>query len=205
MAIHASDLYRPEGGWTEKEVAAEAAARMIRAGLINMTPEAIAKVALAIGVPVRMIQQAWSLNRPLPFDDVPASDLAERPEPPKPRYSPRYHGTVKANNDKRKAAKEPVEGMRICAKCDELKDLDDFNFKDKRTLKRQSYCKDCANAYSAERRLNSEALRRFGPTLRFILEATDAHAGTSCADCGEACEPGQEVLATDATIRHASH
>jgi hypothetical protein len=41
--------------------------------------------------------------------------------------------------------------------------------------------------------------------LRFILEDGDEHAGLTCADCHKLCRIGDEVVASDAVLRHAEH
>lgn len=74
-----------------------------------------------------------------------------------------------------------------------------------RTGKLRPECKECASLYRKERYLSSEQRRKLGPILRFILEEGDEHAGMICPDCRQPCRIGDEVIASDAVLHHASH
>jgi hypothetical protein len=71
--------------------------------------------------------------------------------------------------------------------------------------KRRPECKACAQIYRRERYLSSARLKKLGLTLRFILEDGDEHAGMVCPDCRQPCRIGDEVIASDAVLHHASH
>lgn len=103
--------------------------------------------------------------------------------PAGPRYKPGYGCNFRAENERRKAKKEPLPGKRICGRCRALKDLDQFNMKNKWTQERNAWCRDCTKAYSKERYLSSQKIEKLGPVLRFILEDGDEHAGMICPDC----------------------
>jgi hypothetical protein len=142
----------------------------------------------------------------LPSADPAAGPVAARPASlPKPRYSPNYHGNTRAANEARRAKKEPVPGKRLCNRCGELKDVTEFQISNPRTGKRRPECKACAQIYRRERYLSSARLKKLGLTLRFILEDGDEHAGMVCPDCRQPCRIGDEVIASDAVLHHASH
>jgi hypothetical protein len=124
---------------------------------------------------------------------------------PGPRYAPNYSGNIRAANERARARKEPEPGKRLCNRCGELKDVDQFQIMNPRTQKRRPECKACNAIWRRERYLSSAKLEKLGPVLRFILEDGDEHAGMLCADCRQPCRIGDEVIATDAVLHHASH
>jgi Lsr2 len=71
-------LDRPLGGRTERQVAAEVVVLLMGAGIVQRTPEQLAKSADAIAIPVDAIRQAWDrrerLGRSVPFDGHPVSE-----------------------------------------------------------------------------------------------------------------------------------
>jgi hypothetical protein len=71
-------LDRPPGGRTERQVAAEVIVRFMEAGVIQRSPEQLAKFAEAVGIPVDTVRQAWNTrdrygNAP-PIDGQPVAD-----------------------------------------------------------------------------------------------------------------------------------
>jgi hypothetical protein len=56
------DVYRPPGGRTERDVAAEVIVRLLKAGELHKTPAVIARAAAAVGVPVALVRQKWALQ-----------------------------------------------------------------------------------------------------------------------------------------------
>jgi hypothetical protein len=211
-------------------VAAELIVRLFEANLLPKTPQTIQRAAIAVGVPIDVIRRAWAgdgrhaqLDTTLVAtgDDLPptaspspspagnsTADEVENPAPqadPEPRYAPNYNGNTRAANEKRRAAKEPVAGKRLCNRCGELKGKSEFNISKPRTGKLRPECKACNRIYQRERRLTSEQLEKLGPVLRFILKDGDEHAGMVCPDCRQPCRIGDEVVASDAVLRHAAH
>ena len=202
-----ADVYRPPGGRTERQVAADVIVRLLEGGILPRTPSVIARGAAAVGVPVELIRRSWATQTGVKPDRTLAAggdDLVPRAKP-EPRYAPNYNGNTRAAHEKRRAAKEPVPGMRTCCRCGELKPKAEFNVSNPRTGKLRPACKACARQYHRERYLSSQKLERLGPVLRFILEAGDEHAGMICADCRQPCRIGDEVVASDAVLRHAEH
>jgi hypothetical protein len=71
-------LDRPPGGRTERQVAAEVIVLLMEAGVIQRSPEQLAKSAEAVGIPVEGVRQAWNTrdrngNAP-PIDGQPVAD-----------------------------------------------------------------------------------------------------------------------------------
>lgn len=54
------DIYRPPGGRSEREVAAEVCVRVLESGLVSRTTEVIYRLAVAVGVPVDLIRRTWA-------------------------------------------------------------------------------------------------------------------------------------------------
>jgi hypothetical protein len=124
---------------------------------------------------------------------------------PEPRFAPNYNGNIRAANERARARKEPEPGKRLCNRFGELKDVDQFQIMNPRTRKRRPECKACNAIWRKDRYLSSEKLAKLGPVLRFILEDGDELAGVICADCHQPCRIGDEVVASDAVLRHAEH
>jgi hypothetical protein len=96
--------------------------------------------------------------------------------------------------------------MRLCSgPCKTLKPKTEFNVKNKQKGWLTAWCKVCIRQYQQARYLSSAKLEKYGPVLRFILEEGDEHAGVICADCQQPCRAGDEVVASDAVLRHAVH
>ena len=175
--------------------------------------------AAAVGVPVALVREKWALDglATVPFDGTPVAQDQEPSvaqvtrlpsrmgPPPGPRYAPNYNGNIRTANERARARKEPEPGKRLCNRCGELKDVDQFQIMNPRTLKRRPECKACNAIWRRERYLSSQKLEKLGPVLRFILEDGDEHAGMLCPDCRQPCRIGDEVIATDAVLHHASH
>jgi hypothetical protein len=102
-------------------------------------------------------------------------------------------------------AEEPRAGQARLLTLKELKPVEEFSIKDKRRNLLRSMCDPCMKAYQHNRYLSSAKLEKLGPILRFILEDGDEHAGSICPDCRQPCRIGDEVIATDAVLHHASH
>jgi hypothetical protein len=82
MAMRTPDVWKPAGGRTEREVAAEVCVRILQSGLVTKSPQTIARMAAATGVPVDLIRQAWALHesgRRSPIDDEPVKEGDELP------------------------------------------------------------------------------------------------------------------------------
>jgi hypothetical protein len=62
MATRVPDIWKPAGGRTERDVAAEVCVRILQSGLVSRTPQTIARMAAATGVPIDLIRQAWALH-----------------------------------------------------------------------------------------------------------------------------------------------
>jgi hypothetical protein len=155
------------------------------------------------------IERAWWLKKsghrpPLPTrrPTVEQDQLATT-KAPEPRYAPNYAGNTRAANERARARKEPVPGKRLCNRCGELKDVDQFQIMNPRTRKRRPGCKACNAIWRKDRYLSSQKLERLGPVLRFILEDGDAHLGVICPDCDQPCRSGDEVVVSNAVLHHA--
>jgi hypothetical protein len=85
-----------------------------------------------------------------------------------------------------------MEGLRRCGRCGEEKPADDFAWRRRRRLQRDSLCRPCRSAYGREhyeanrqRYIDqarvAKAARRLKRT-RFLIEFFKTHP---CADCGE--------------------
>jgi hypothetical protein len=201
------DIYRPLGGRTEKRVAAEVVARLLEAGLLTRTPVTIARSAAALGIPIGMIQEAWEHQKitVVPFDATLVMGGQDPPGSHMGAQTPQGRNRQQEHNRAQKAKKEPVPGMRLCAKCEELKPKSEYRVKVRKTGQLSSWCKACLKVYQQERWLSSERQKQLGDVLRFILGDDDAHAGAICPDCRLPCKPGEEVVASDAVIHHATH
>jgi hypothetical protein len=213
------DIYRPPGGRTEQDVAAEVIVRLLEAKVINPTPANLRAAAMAVGVPVPLIRETWALvkARRSPLDKKPVTDgptlvpmpppepePEAQPEAPVPAHSPKYATGARKYNEAKRAAKEPMPGKRICAHCNELKPKSQFATKNKRTRQLSAWCKPCIRDYQKARYLSSERLKKLGLVLRFVLGPEDEHAGMLCAGCHQPCRIRDEVLASDAILRHGS-
>ena len=81
---------------------------------------------------------------------------------------------------------------RVCPGCDQARELTEFNIKDRRTGRRQVYCRECSRRYcrehyqrntayyTAKARKRDKAAR--GETRVRIMAYLRDH---SCVDCGE--------------------
>jgi hypothetical protein len=123
--------------------------------------------------------------------------------PLEPGYSPNYNHNSKAVNERRRAKEEPIPGGRICSRCRELKELEAFAIKDKRTGGRRSMCADCHREYQRGRYLSVEQSNRLMTLLRFIACEED-HFEADCITCHLPIEVGQEVVADDVKLCHAA-
>lgn len=207
------DIYRPPGGRTERRVAAEVVARLLEAGLLAKTPAVIACSSAALGVPVSLIQEAWSQQKTamVPFDNSPPAPGDDLPgkEPSTSKLeqkTPRKR--AQAWNERQRAKKEPAPGKRLCSRCGPERGplpKSEFNVKRKMSGQLHSMCKSCQSAYAKDRYLSSERQKQLGAVLRFVLSAEDEHCGFICPDCRLPCKPGEEVVASDAVLHHADH
>jgi hypothetical protein len=79
------NVYRPPGVRTEVDVAAEICVRVLNSDLFPRTPRTIAKLAMATGVPVDRIRQAWAMApaRNVPLDRSPVNESEPLAEPVK--------------------------------------------------------------------------------------------------------------------------
>jgi hypothetical protein len=216
-----AEIYRPPGGRTERDVAAEVIARLLKGGVLSRSPAVIARASAAVGVPVALVREKWAVDglASVPFDGTHVAEVHELPSAgpnvtpavsrpaslPRPRYAPNYTGNIRAANERARARKEPEPGKRLCNRCGELKDVDQFQIMNPRTRKRRPECKACNAIWRRDRYLSSQKLEKLGPVLRFILEDGDEHAGLICPDCRQPCRIGDEVIASDAVLHHASH
>jgi hypothetical protein len=204
----------------------DAIVAILDARIVPRTPGMIGRLSMATGVPVAMIKKAWELKEsghrpPLPtrrpIDEASGSVRVEPPsghdpaaaQTTSPEWLDRMTPAQRALRDRRKAAKEPVEGMRLCSshwhEGDRLIPRTEFSVKDQRTGSRRAWCKACMRKNSRSRYLTSTQQAKLGAVLRFVLEEGDAHADVMCADCGQPCRIGDEVVASDAVLRHAEH
>jgi len=112
---------------------------------------------------------------------------------------------MRAANEARHAKKSRNPAKRICSRCRELKAVEAFGIKNNRTGARRSMWADCFKQYQQNRNPSPQKLEKLGPVLRFILEDGDEHAGVICPDCDQPCRIGDEVVASNAVLRHALH
>jgi hypothetical protein len=234
------DVYRPPGGRTERDVAAEVIVRLLEAGELHRTAAAVARACAAVGVPVPLVRKVWATRTisttskldgtliatgdelpPMapkivhpetapeqaepPEVDEPETSSAEVVQPQREPWKERNAERVRKANAARVAKKNPKPGKRVCSRCKETKPVEDFALKDKRRKTLRSMCKPCFSSYQHDRYLSSAKLEKLGPVLRFILEEGDEHCGFVCPDCRQPCRIGDEVIATDAVLHHASH
>jgi hypothetical protein len=82
-----------------------------------------------------------------------------------------------------------------------LKPKSEFNIKNKRTGQLSAWCKSCIRDYQRERWLSVEKTKRLGTLLRLVVY-TDLEA--DCITCHLPIEAGQEVVADDVKLCHAS-
>ena len=101
------------------------------------------------------------------------------------------------------AAAYPKPGMRRCSKCEAVKPVDEFDWKDRKKGYRRSWCRECWNTYQRERWLSVEKSKRLGILLRFVVGEED-HLEVDCNTCHLPLEVGQEVVADDVKLCHAS-
>lgn len=220
------DIYLPEG-CTEVEVAAEVCVRILNSDLLPRTPQTVAKLAMATGIPVDRIRQAWAMApaRNVPLDRTPVNDAETLPEPVrpsrraepvkihrgKPRAKPketseeRFARRAQSKDHEQLLRKEPEPGMRRCdgKLCrGELRPFAEFV---KKGESFSSWCRACIKVYQSERYLTSKRIAKLGPVLEFVLAEEDEHVGMVCPDCNKPCEVGETVLAGVLTMRHASH
>lgn len=83
--------------------------------------------------------------------------------------------------------------MKTCGKCSESKSVEAFNFQNRATGKRASYCKSCATAYQKQYYLDNKAyhvaraVRNNANSKRRAFEFMHEYLlEHSCVDCGEA-------------------
>lgn len=227
-------------GRTEKEVAADVIAMLLRARVIPNTASALAAASLAVRVPMTDIKaayelQSWraqnlsempvrqggALESAPPSDPTPPSAQAlPRTDPggsavvPEPRQEVLASGSDGRKptgarkrarsswNEMQLRKKEPRPGIRICTECGP-KPKSNFKPKDK-TGKLRSKCDDCFREYQNARYLSTKKMKQLGITMELVLTLDDEVVGMPCETCGEACEEGQAVVATNARLHHSS-
>jgi hypothetical protein len=199
------DVYRPPGGRTERQVAADVIVRLLEGGVLSRTPSVIARAAAAVGIPVELVRRSWATQSAVKPDrtSVGVGDDLVPLARPEPVYSPNYSEKMKAANAARRARKEPVPGKRICSRCRELKPVEAFPIKNKRTGGRRSMCGECFRSYQRNRYLSVEQGERLKTLLRFVVGEED-HLEGDCITCQMPIEVGQEVVADDVKLSHAS-
>lgn len=179
----ARHLHTPPHPRTEVEVAADAIVAILDARIVPRTPSMIGRLSIATGVPVAMIKKAWESKeagygglRPTrrPIADQPREQPAvepvmpeEPPAPPPVRMPAKPQGGAAHRNSTRTAAAYRQPGMRRCSKCEAVKSVDEFDWKDRKKGYRRSWCRECWNAYQRERWLSVEKTKRLG--LAFAL------------------------------------
>jgi hypothetical protein len=182
---------------------------ILDARIVPFTPGMIGRVSMATGVPVADIERAWKLKEsghrpPLPTRRPMAEqDQSATPKAPEPRYAPNYAGNTRAANEPARARKEPVPGKRLCNRCGELKDVDQFQIMNPRTRKRRPECKACNAIWRKERYLSVEKTKRLQTLLRFVVCEED-HLEADCITCHLPIKAGQEVVADDVKLCHAT-
>ncbi len=199
------DVYRPPGGRTERQVAADVIVRLLEGGVLSRTPSVIARAAAAVGIPIELVRRSWATrSAATPDRTLVASgdDLVVRAKP-KPVYAPSYAGNIKTANERARAKKEPVPGRRKCNRCGELKDLDQLQIMNPRTLKRRPECKACNAIWRKERYLSVEKTKQLKTLVRFVVCEKD-HLEADCLTCNQPIEAGQEVVADDVKLSHAT-
>jgi len=65
-----AEIYRPPGGRTERDVAAEGIARLLKGGVLARSPAVVAHAAAVVGVPVALVREKWAIDglAIVPFD-----------------------------------------------------------------------------------------------------------------------------------------
>jgi hypothetical protein len=102
----ARHLHTPPQPRSEVDVAADAIVAILDARIVPRTPGMIGRLSMATGVPVAMIKKAWELKEAGYGGLQPTRrPIAEQPAPvPNPKYDPK----AKAANERKRAKKEPV-------------------------------------------------------------------------------------------------
>jgi hypothetical protein len=96
----------------------------------------------------------------------------------------------------------PAPGKRRCSKCELVKPVEEFGWKDRAKGHRRSWCHECWNAYQRDRWLSVEQSNRLKTLLRFVVCEED-HLESNCITCHLPIEVGQEVVADDVKLCHA--
>jgi hypothetical protein len=215
---------------TELDVTATTVAKLLDAGVLGRNPETIQRAALAVGVGVRDIRDAWARCRNAvawptpsvrPIADPPApvqpppppapEPEPERvPEPPVERQREPTSGswdsttaTAASRKTKAWAGANPEPGKRRCARCKDVKPVDEFPIKNQATGTRRSYCTPCWLLNQRERYLSVERVGQLDAVgLTFTLSAVDEVGGLRCKKCGGALFDGQEVRSHPTLLEH---
>jgi hypothetical protein len=204
-----ADVYRPPGGRTEREVAADVIVRLLEGGVLVRTPSVIARAAAAVGVSIDLIRRSWATQTAVMPDRtlVAGGDdlvpMRRKIEPPDPEPARKPQGGAAHRNATRTAAAYSTPDARRCSKCKAVKSVDEFDWKDRKKGYRRSWCRDCWNAYQRERWLSVEQSNRLKTLLRFVVCEED-HLEADCITCHRPIEAGQEVVADDVKLCHSS-
>jgi hypothetical protein len=130
------DVYRPPGGRTERQVAADVIVRLLEGGVLQRTPSVIAQAAAAVSIPVELVRKAWATQGAVKPDRtlVTAGDdlvpMRQKTEPPEPEPAQKPQGGAAHRNATRTAAAYPTTDTRRCSKCDAVESVDEFDWKD---------------------------------------------------------------------------
>jgi hypothetical protein len=215
MVSTARHLHTPPKLRTEAEVAADAIVAILDARIVPFTPGTIGRLSMATGVPVAMIKKAWESKEAgyggLRPTRRPIAD--QRSEPPAPvtpvtppapvRKPAKPQGAAAHRNATRTAAVHPEPGKRRCATCKLVKPLEEFGWRNRAKGQRCSFCHDCYKSYQRERYLSVGKTKRLATLLRFVVCEED-HLELDCITCHLPIEAGQEVVADDVKLCHAS-
>lgn len=77
--------------------------------------------------------------------------------------------------------------MKVCSSCKENKDLDDFNYKNKKRQTRNSICKDCMKSYRKKHYTENKETyikQKDARSLKYRLEFYGWLQTQKCVDCG---------------------
>lgn len=106
---------------------------------------------------------------------------------------PKSQGGIAHRHTSRAAKAYPTPDTRRCSKCEVIKSVDEFDWKDPKKDAWRSWCRECWKTYQRERWLSVEKSKRLGTLLRFVVCEED-HLESDCITCHLPIEVGQEVV-----------
>lgn len=184
----------------EEDIAADAVWALFAAGLIPTTAVNVIAAARAAQIHPGRLREAQGRREHGLVEKpsrrvVRARDLFDYPSAP-------YEPNSREGNDKKKAAKEPRPGRRICSKCKKEKPVGEFQVKNKATGQRRARCIPCTAEDQRTRYLDVEKQKLMNAArLAFVVRPGDRVVGLVCVDCGCPIRVGEKVHG-QATLHH---